>query len=598
VELLVQWYRTLGCYIDRKKIGRRGAGFVDTFVSHDVLVGTVNAVRVRELPLGGAKRALLIADECHRYGAEVNREALDPRFAHRLGLSATYARSDDAHETVLDPYFGGSCFTTDYKRAIADHVVAPFKVALIGTQLEPREREEYDRADQRATETRRRLIQHAGVPAEPFGEFMRVANELAESKYDPNRFLARAHLNAFNRRREILADTKAKRAAIRTLTRAIAKASRTIVFTQTIEGARAVAQSLSALQLPARAIHSGLTSKERRSVLSEFAAGPVKVIVAPQILDEGIDVPEADLAILVAASKTRRQMIQRMGRVLRRKRDGRMARFAVLFVEGTSEDPALGAHEAFLSEVTDVAPEVRTFASGMDAGDVNDFLEHWGLGEPWPEPNKRAYLPVLDEPTISASAGSALEQAPQRQGANRRPSGTTPSRAAMGAPTEQATCPSSHLGRHDDERAYERGIIRTTCRGCGESVLVGRIDADCWRFYSDTATPQTHLCPTRSGPVDMRTESLPRDVWAIVKKAEARGIKIRSFGNNPPPPPAAPERVPSTDKRSRTDQKATSQRGGSSRWRDSLGYRPWIQCAVCGTLIPDRPGRDLCAACL
>ena len=44
-------------------------------------------------------------------------------------------------------------------------------------------------------------------------------------------------------------------------------------------------------------------------------------------------------------------MIQRMGRNLRRKPDGRAARFIVLHITGTGEDPATGAHEAFLDEV-------------------------------------------------------------------------------------------------------------------------------------------------------------------------------------------------------------------------------------------------------
>ena len=66
---------------------------------------------------------------------------------------------------------------------------------------------------------------------------------------------------------------------------------------------------------------------------------------APRVLDEGVDVPAADLAVIVGASRSRRQMIQRMGRILRRKSDGRLARLAVLFVEGTVEDPAAGAHE-------------------------------------------------------------------------------------------------------------------------------------------------------------------------------------------------------------------------------------------------------------
>lgn len=98
-------------------------------------------------------------------------------------------------------------------------------------------------------------------------------------------------------------------------------------------------------------------------------------MTAPQVLDEGIDVPAADLGIVLGASHSRRQMIQRMGRVLRRKPDGRPARFAIVFVEGTTEDPALGAHGAFLDEVTAVADEVVTFPIGAAADEVSSFLD-------------------------------------------------------------------------------------------------------------------------------------------------------------------------------------------------------------------------------
>ena len=73
------------------------------------------------------------------------------------------------------------------------------------------------------------------------------------------------------------------------------------------------------------------------------------------ILDEGVDLPAAHLGIILAASQSRRQMVQRMGRVLRRKADGRFARFVIAYVVGTSEDPGEGAHGAFLEDINDVA---------------------------------------------------------------------------------------------------------------------------------------------------------------------------------------------------------------------------------------------------
>ena len=94
---------------------------------------------------------------------------------------------------------------------------------------------------------------------------------------------------------------------------------------------------------------------QREDILGQFANGELTVLVSVQTLEEGVDVPDADLAIIVASSKQRRQMVQRMGRVLRRKSDGRDARFIILFVALTDEDPRLGAHETFVEELIDVA---------------------------------------------------------------------------------------------------------------------------------------------------------------------------------------------------------------------------------------------------
>ena len=67
-------------------------------------------------------------------------------------------------------------------------------------------------------------------------------------------------------------------------------------------------------------------------------------------------------------------MIQRMGRLLRPKDHGRLARFAILYVQGTSEDPAMGAHETFLQEVIDSANSVRDFSVRSSPGEICDYL--------------------------------------------------------------------------------------------------------------------------------------------------------------------------------------------------------------------------------
>ena len=99
--------------------------------------------------------------------------------------------------------------------------------------------------------------------------------------------------------------------------------------------------------LRAAAMHSRLSTRARAEILELFATGGLDVLAAPRVLDEGVDIPAADLGVIIGASRSRRQMVQRMGRVLRKKADGRRARFVVVFVEDTVEDPSSGAHEDF-----------------------------------------------------------------------------------------------------------------------------------------------------------------------------------------------------------------------------------------------------------
>jgi len=378
VELQRQWVGELAARLPAGTlIGRLGDGARDRLASHDVLVAVVNSARavdVRPIRRGG----LLVADECHRYGSAVNHLALDPRFTHRLGLSATYGRDDDGNRAWLDPYFGGTCFQMGYQRALADEVTAHFNVALIGVQFSGRERERYDELTRLMGQLWARLVDRYDVPSAPFEAFMAAVNALADGE-GAGGGVARSYRTAMLERRRLLADTPAKDAAVARLAPAIAGAERAIVFTQSIAASDRMAAVLGGLGLEAGVIHSEMSGPDRRAALRRFETGEVRVLSAPRVLDEGIDVPAADLAVIAGASHSRRQMVQRMGRVLRRKADGRLARFAVLYMEATVEDPREGAHEAFLDEVLDMAEEVRWFPAQIPAG-VCEFLQRSSTG--------------------------------------------------------------------------------------------------------------------------------------------------------------------------------------------------------------------------
>jgi superfamily II DNA or RNA helicase len=58
---------------------------------------------------------------------------------------------------------------------------------------------------------------------------------------------------------------------------------------------------------------------ERRAILEKFRAGVYTKLATGRVLNEGVDVPDAAVAIVVSGSGTRREHVQRLGRVLRPK---------------------------------------------------------------------------------------------------------------------------------------------------------------------------------------------------------------------------------------------------------------------------------------
>lgn len=79
------------------------------------------------------------------------------------------------------------------------------------------------------------------------------------------------------------------------------------------------------------------TKDERRDVLEGFRSGRYNAVVTSRVLDEGVDVPDAELGIIMSGTGSGRELIQRLGRILRPKQDGRKARLVELISRHTRE---------------------------------------------------------------------------------------------------------------------------------------------------------------------------------------------------------------------------------------------------------------------
>jgi len=377
--LMEQWSESLKKALPQCVIGRLGDSFSDRADDCDVLVTTRHSASAKKPLPPGDLGGLLIADECHGFGGATLRKSLIHEYEERLGLTATLERSDDAVEKTLVPYFGGVCYRYDFGQAIADGVCAQPRVAFVAVPLAKEERDEYDLMEADLVAARQTLRAIPDMAQEPFGAFLAAVSYLADNDAGPNGKAASTYLDSFSKRREIVATSRSKYEVLSNFASVILEASGALIFTQTVKAANHAINRLDPL-LGIEIITGDTARLERETILNDLRDGKLDAVAAPRVLDEGIDVPDANLGVVVNASRTRRQMIQRMGRILRLKQLGVGARFVVLYASDTLEDPTASERDGFMEEIEAISETSRIFGIG-EQDQLVSFLNYSGPEE-------------------------------------------------------------------------------------------------------------------------------------------------------------------------------------------------------------------------
>jgi superfamily II DNA or RNA helicase len=106
------------------------------------------------------------------------------------------------------------------------------------------------------------------------------------------------------------------------------RGERTLIFTQD----NATAYAVSRLFLVPAITHQTKV-KERSEILERFSRGDYSAVVTSKVLNEGVDVPEASVAIVMSGSGSVREHVQRLGRILRRRGDKRATLYELVSVK-------------------------------------------------------------------------------------------------------------------------------------------------------------------------------------------------------------------------------------------------------------------------
>lgn len=315
IDLMNQWYDLL-CAAFGEEIGLIGGGYYEI---QDLTVTTYDSAYSHMDRLGN-RWGLVIFDECHHLPGEMYSHAAEMCLApYRLGLTATPERADGRH-VLLESLIGPLAYTKGIKELAGDYL-AEYVTERIAVSLTPEEETEY----KQARSTFYDFVVDHGIVLDGLAGWHRFVRESARSRR------GRQAMLAHQRSKKLALGTSAK---LRTLDFLLKKHARerVIIFTSDNDTVYAIS---AAFLIPA--ITHQTPTKERKAILEGFNRGDYLALATSKVLNEGVNVPEASVAVILSGSGSIREHVQRLGRVLR-KREGKQAILYEVITAGTVEE--------------------------------------------------------------------------------------------------------------------------------------------------------------------------------------------------------------------------------------------------------------------
>ncbi len=325
IDLMEQWAASLSGHLRADGggavgVGRLGGGDAEV---RAVTVATYDSAYARAAAIGN-RFALAVFDEVHHLPARGYRSIAEQLTApYRLGLTATLEREDGLH-SLVPALAGGVVFRMGPRELAGGGYLADYTIDRRRVDLTPAERSEHDRCRSAFLSGMREL----GLGAPSMGSLRRLIMMSNRSR------AAREALLARNRAAEIALNSSAKVEELRGILAGNAGA-RTIVFTQNNRMVRRISDEFLVPSITHRT-----PRPERREVLDGFRSGRYGVVATSKVLDEGVDVPDAQLGVVLSGTGSGREMIQRLGRLLRPKPGGAAATIIEIVSRRTGETSA------------------------------------------------------------------------------------------------------------------------------------------------------------------------------------------------------------------------------------------------------------------
>jgi superfamily II DNA or RNA helicase len=314
IDLMYQWLGVVKRYFAVEP-GLLGGG------SHEIssiTISTYDSAAIHAERLG-ARFGLVVFDECHHLPSpQYSMIAMTSLAPFRLGLSATVERIDGKEELIYDLI--GPKIYEGVIHDLEEKTLSPYDVVQIPVEMNEAEWAQWSEARAKYKDflRRHRINFSEGRGWQDF--LIAVARQPDGS----------AAMDAYRAQKKLAQSSSAK---ITELWNIIKKHSgeRIIVFTDDNDTAYRVGREF---VVPVLTHHT--KPKERQLILDEFRSGRIKIIATSKVLNEGVDVPEASVGVVVSGSGAVREHVQRLGRILRHQ-PGKRATLYEIISRGTGE---------------------------------------------------------------------------------------------------------------------------------------------------------------------------------------------------------------------------------------------------------------------
>jgi len=296
-EQMFQWKEQIFKYTDAKP------GLVGLYYSEEKRLSPITITTYqsgyRNINTLSPYFDLLIIDEVHHLPAEKFKYiAIHSIAPYRMGLSATAIREDGKHEELF-PLLGGIVYHKSAAELASQGYLARYRIVTVKVRLSPKEKKEYNAY----RETYRRYAR-----GRRFQEVLNLA-----LKGVPE---ARKALSFHKKMQDIIAFSHSKlEKAVEIAKKELKRKNKIIIFTQYVKQAEELGKMLE--PYGALVLTGETPTDTRKRILEQFRSSPSGVLIVTTVGDEGLDIPDANVGIIVSGTGSRRQFIQRLGRILR-----------------------------------------------------------------------------------------------------------------------------------------------------------------------------------------------------------------------------------------------------------------------------------------